>query len=78
MDPAPISSRIHIHQLALLFAVFAMGAHHCLEYPPNDPIVEEYIQLAKRCLSLGNFLEKNTIPGLQALVRYLLRSLCDT
>lgn len=68
MDPEDISTRIHIHQLALLFAIFAMGAHHCLEYPPNDPIVEEYIKLAKCCLSQGDFLVKNTIPGLQALV----------
>ncbi|KAK7222982.1 hypothetical protein V2G26_010985 [Clonostachys chloroleuca] len=62
-----IFKRIHLHHLSLLFAIFAMGAHHCLEYPPNDPIVEEYIKLAKCCLSQGGFLVKNTIPGLQAL-----------
>lgn len=67
-DPAPNCLRQVGHQrLALLFIVFALGALHSLELPPNDPSAEEYFSLAKTCLAKGDFMRNNTLAGVQAL-----------
>lgn len=59
--------QIGYQRLALLFIVYALGALHSLELPPNDPSGEEYLGLAKRCLAEGDFLGHCTIAGVQAL-----------
>lgn len=56
-------------RLALLFIIFAMGALHSLELPPNDPSAEEYLDLAKRSLAKTDFLTHSTIAAVQTLVR---------
>ena len=55
------------HQLAVLFAVMAIGAHHNLELPPNDPSAEQYCNAARDCLMIGRFLSKSSLAGCQAL-----------
>lgn len=58
---------LHIHQLALLFAVFATGARFSLENLPDDPLSYEYISCTERCLSSSNILAQPTMMGLQSL-----------
>ncbi|WOO78230.1 uncharacterized protein LOC62_02G001781 [Vanrija pseudolonga] len=54
-------------ELAVLYIVFAMGAHFSLELPPNDPIATEYLELAQASLVKSNFLVHNTIQCVQTL-----------
>nr|XP_018266019.1 uncharacterized protein I303_02397 [Kwoniella dejecticola CBS 10117]OBR88177.1 hypothetical protein I303_02397 [Kwoniella dejecticola CBS 10117] len=68
---------VHPQQLALLFAILAMGTLQNLELPPNDPTADEYLSLAKGCLTKGDFLNNNTIAGVQTLIimaHYLLET----
>ncbi|WWC67436.1 uncharacterized protein I206_101344 [Kwoniella pini CBS 10737] len=68
---------VHPQQLALLFAILAMGTLQNLELPPNDPTANEYLSLAKGCLTKGDFLNNNTIAGVQTLIimaHYLLET----
>ncbi|KAK6904287.1 hypothetical protein I203_107803 [Kwoniella mangroviensis CBS 8507] len=68
---------VHPQQLALLYAVLAMGTLQNLELPPNDPTADEYLLLAKSCLTKGDFLNNNTIAGVQTLIvmaHYLLET----
>jgi hypothetical protein len=62
------SAHIAAQDLALLYIVLAKGAYYNLELPADDSSVEDYLSLAKCCLSKGDFLANNTITGLQALV----------
>lgn len=55
------------NELALLFAVLAMGTLHNLELDANDPLATEYMDLAKRSLCRANFLQHNTLSGLRTL-----------
>lgn len=55
-------------QLALLYAILAMGTLHHLELPPDDPSAEEYLELVKKCLSKGDFLQYTKIESIQTLV----------
>lgn len=61
-------------RLGLLFGIFAMGALHNLEVPPDDSAAGEYMQVAKTCLVKGDFMTKNTIAGVQTLVCHSIRS----
>ena len=65
---SPSEERIHLQQLALVYAILALGTHHNLEIPPNDATSNEFGNLAKACLSSDDFLNHNTIAGVQALV----------
>ncbi|WWC87416.1 uncharacterized protein L201_002305 [Kwoniella dendrophila CBS 6074] len=68
---------VHPQQLALLFAILAMGTLQNLELPPNDPSADEYLALSKGCLTKGDFLNNNTIAGVQTLIvmaHYLLET----
>ncbi|WVR04222.1 hypothetical protein IAU60_001222 [Kwoniella sp. DSM 27419] len=68
--------QVHPQQLALLFAILAMGTLQNLELPPHDPSADEYLALAKGCLTKGDFLNNNTIAGVQTLIimaHYLLQ-----
>ncbi|WVW79032.1 hypothetical protein I302_100995 [Kwoniella bestiolae CBS 10118] len=68
---------VHPQQLALLYAILAMGTLQNLELPPNDPTADEYLMLAKSCLTKGDFLNNNTIAGVQSLIimaHYLLET----
>jgi hypothetical protein len=60
--------QVNLQELALLFMALANGALHNLELPPDDPIGLEYVLRAQQCLSLGSFLTKNTIAGIQTVV----------
>ena len=64
---APSEPDVEPHQLAVLFAVMALGAHHNLEIPPNDPSAEQYCNAARDCLMVGRFLSKSSLAGCQAL-----------
>jgi hypothetical protein len=69
--PAPLRERptsLFIQRLGLIYVVLAMGALHNLEMPPEDPVVEQYISLAKACLIKSNFLIHTTIAGVQTVV----------
>ncbi|WRT65255.1 uncharacterized protein IL334_002198 [Kwoniella shivajii] len=68
---------VHPQQLALLYAILAMGTLQNLELPPNDPTADEYLALAKGSLTKGDFLNNNTIAGVQTLIimaHYLLET----
>ncbi|KAK6909911.1 hypothetical protein L486_00437 [Kwoniella mangroviensis CBS 10435] len=54
-------------ELGLVYIVFAMGALHSLELRPNDPLAENYCNLAKICLAKADFLVNTTLAGVQAL-----------
>jgi hypothetical protein len=60
--------RLHPQELALLFIIFAMGARHALEWEQGEGPDEEYSQLARTCLSKGDFMTHHTICGVQTLV----------
>ncbi|OXG79806.1 hypothetical protein C345_05536 [Cryptococcus neoformans A2-102-5] len=62
------SSRVQAQQLALLFIVLAMGALHNLELPPDDISAEEYLLSSEDCLARGQFMNNNTVPGVQTLI----------
>ncbi|OCF31477.1 hypothetical protein I316_06879 [Kwoniella heveanensis BCC8398] len=62
------SSRVQAQQLALLFIVLAMGALHNLELPPDDTSAEEYLLSSEDCLARGQFMNNNTVPGVQTLI----------
>lgn len=62
-------SRVDVQQLALLFAVLALGASHNLEFSPDDPIAEDYCEASRNCLVKGNFMTHSTLAGVQTLVR---------
>lgn len=62
-------SRVDVQQLALLFAVLALGASHNLELSPDDPIAEDYCEASRNCLVKGNFMTHSTLAGVQTLVR---------
>lgn len=44
-----------------------MGTLYNLELAPNDPISEEFVELARTCLVKDHFLVKNTLAGVQTL-----------
>ncbi|WOO86263.1 putative transcriptional regulatory protein [Vanrija pseudolonga] len=54
-------------QLALLYIVFAMGTYFNLELPPDDPGVEDYLNLSQCCLAKADFITKHTLAGVQTL-----------
>lgn len=62
--------RLHPHELALLFIIFAMGARHALEWEQGEGPDEEYSWLARSCLTKGDFMTHHTIYGVQTLVRF--------
>lgn len=45
-----------------------MGALHNLELPPDDISAEEYLLSSEDCLARGQFMNNNTVPGVQTLV----------
>lgn len=61
-------SKNDVQQLALLFALLALGASHNLEFSPDDPIAEDYCEAARACLVKGNFMTHSTLAGVQTLV----------
>ncbi|ORY30182.1 fungal-specific transcription factor domain-domain-containing protein [Naematelia encephala] len=61
--PAEVSHQ----QLALVFAILAMGSLHNLEVAPNDSCAVEYLALSKLCLTKGNFMTHNTLAGVQTI-----------
>ncbi|OCF39133.1 hypothetical protein I317_07074 [Kwoniella heveanensis CBS 569] len=68
---------VHPQQLALLFAILAMGTLQNLELPLHDPSANEYLAYAKGCLTKGDFMNNNTIAGVQTLIimaHYLLET----
>ncbi|WVF70366.1 hypothetical protein IAT40_005156 [Kwoniella sp. CBS 6097] len=68
---------VHLQQLALLFAILAMGTLQNLELPLHDPSANEYLAYAKGCLTKGDFMNNNTIAGVQTLIimaHYLLET----
>ncbi|WVR05530.1 hypothetical protein IAU60_002548 [Kwoniella sp. DSM 27419] len=65
--PSQASFKVIPSELALLFIVFAMGALHNLELPPNDPSAEDFCSLAKSCLVKGDFMANTTVAGVQTL-----------
>ncbi len=64
----PSVKNVHPQQLALVFMILAIGTLYNLELPLHDPQAEEYLALSKACLARGDFLNHNTIPGVQAVV----------
>ncbi|WWC94364.1 hypothetical protein V866_001206 [Kwoniella sp. B9012] len=62
-----LPQKIATQELGLVFTVLAMGALHNLELRPNDPLAENYCNLAKGCLAKGDFLVNTTLAGVQAL-----------
>lgn len=56
-------------QLALLYIILAIGSYYNLELPPDDSTVEEYLKLSQCCLSKADFMARNTMAGIQTLVR---------
>ncbi|WVQ97545.1 hypothetical protein IAU59_004659 [Kwoniella sp. CBS 9459] len=68
---------VHPQQLALLFVILAMGTLQNLELPLHDPSANEYLAYAKGCLTKGDFMNNNTIAGVQTLIimaHYLLET----
>ena len=63
-----LSKSIHPQQLALVYMILAMGSLYNLELPQHDPQAEEFLSLSKACLSRGDFLNHNTIAGVQTIV----------
>ncbi|KAM0752607.1 hypothetical protein T439DRAFT_178902 [Meredithblackwellia eburnea MCA 4105] len=58
---------IHPHRLAVLFAVLAVGVQFNLEVEVGDPLAARYRYWAETCLSIGDFMRKNSLVGVQAL-----------
>lgn len=68
-EPIRRGDRCDMYQeLALLFAILAIGSTYNLELYPNDPLAEEYLQTCRRCLAMGKFMTHNSLAGVQALV----------
>ena len=66
--PYPLTDRkVNHHEIGLLYAILAMGTLHNLELDANDPLATEYVDLAKRSLTRGDFLQHNTISALRSL-----------
>nr|ODN85910.1 hypothetical protein L203_04409 [Cryptococcus depauperatus CBS 7841] len=68
---------VQLQQLALVYMILAMGTVHNIELPPHDPSAEEYIGLAKACLTRANFMGYGSVAGAQTLVtmaHYLLET----
>ncbi|KAM0746825.1 hypothetical protein T439DRAFT_329514 [Meredithblackwellia eburnea MCA 4105] len=61
------SCDVHPHKLALVFAVLAIGVRFNLELSLHDPLALHYCIFAELCLSLGDFLKKNTVCAVQTL-----------
>jgi hypothetical protein len=64
----PDEEGLHLQQIALIFAILAVGTHHNLEIPSDDSGSEEFVGLAKACLTADDFLNHNTIAGIQTIV----------
>jgi hypothetical protein len=62
---------VHPHSVALLFAILGTGCIYNLSLDVNDAVAEGYLLQSQRCLALGDFMSKNTITAIQALVRGL-------
>lgn len=60
--------KLHLQQIALIFAILAVGTHHNLELPPNDSGSGEFVNMARLCLTADDFLNHNTIFGIQTIV----------
>ena len=48
--------------------ILAIGSLYNLELPQHDPQAEDFLLLSKVCLTKGDFLNHNTMPGVQTLV----------
>lgn len=59
---------IHAHRLALIFAIFALGALFDLEKPLRSSEAEHYATLAQECLSSSHFLSEPTLAAVQTLI----------
>lgn len=63
-----VDEPVYLQQLALIFAVLAVGSHHNLEIPANDTGAEEFVSMSKMCLTADDFLNHNTMAGIQTVV----------
>ena len=59
------------HQLAIFFAVLALGTFVDISNPPNPTVAAQYYHLSRAALSLDSVLEKPSILAIQALVSLL-------
>ncbi len=66
MEPAPKDS----HRLAVFCLVLALGALLDLDRPSLSTDATRYYQLGRAVLSLDSILESQSIPAIQALVRF--------
>ena len=60
---------LHPQKMALFFIIIAVGAQYNLELSVNDPLSEHYCLMSQQCLAAGDFMVRNTISGVQTLVR---------
>ncbi|ORX41278.1 hypothetical protein BD324DRAFT_613935 [Kockovaella imperatae] len=63
-----LAKNIHPQQLALVYMILAIGSLYNLELPQHDPQAEDFLLLSKNCLTKGDFLNHNTMPGVQTLL----------
>ena len=64
------NDHLALHELALIYAVIALGTVVNMELPPLDPSGTRYLALAQKCLVAGRFLIINTMTCLQALASH--------
>jgi hypothetical protein len=66
----PTNLDIAFQDLALVYAVLALGTLANMELAPNDPQAQQLYLLGQQCLFEGRFLVVNTLTAVQALVYF--------
>jgi len=71
LDAQSSSSEIRVNpqQIALIYIVLAVGTLFNLEVLPHHPSANRYFRLSQQSLCKGDFLNRNTVAGLQTVVR---------
>jgi hypothetical protein len=67
-DDGNLTESVTTQEIALVYAVLAMGVLHDLEVQPNDASADDFLRMAKLCLVKGDFMSNNAVAGLQTLV----------
>lgn len=61
-------TRVNPQEIALIFIVLAVGTLFNLEILPHHPSAHRYFRLSQQSLCKGDFLNRNTVAGLQTVV----------
>jgi len=59
---------VNPQEIALIFIVLAVGTLFNLEILPHHPSAHRYFRLSQQSLCKGDFLNRNTVAGLQTVV----------